>query len=121
MKLLTCRGVLVEEEGSSYLADGDADSDDARTLRSLQAAGCAYRIAFGPQAGQKAFSPACGSKKRGNSAMHDLQNRGRQLRLRREQQTQRDRQRQHPLAYRHMRDDVVDQVSSGLCHAPRAA
>ncbi len=37
-----------------------------------------------------------------------------QLRLRREQQTQRDRQRQHSLAYRHMRDDVVDQVRSGL-------
>ena len=38
MKLLTRRGVLVEEEGSTYLADGDADSQDARTLRPLQAA-----------------------------------------------------------------------------------
>ena len=37
MKLLTRCGVLVEEEGSSYLADGDADSDEARTLRPLQA------------------------------------------------------------------------------------
>ena len=40
MKLLTRRGVLVEEEGSSYLADGDAESDDARALRPLQAAAC---------------------------------------------------------------------------------
>ena len=30
MLLLTRRGVLVEEEGSTYLADSDADSDDAR-------------------------------------------------------------------------------------------
>jgi len=53
MKLLTRRGVLVEEQGSTYLADSDADSDDARTLRPLQAAACTYRIAFGPRAGQK--------------------------------------------------------------------
>ena len=52
MKLLTRRGVLVEEEGSSYLADGDAESDDARALRPLQAVACTYRIAFGPRAGQ---------------------------------------------------------------------
>ena len=40
MKPLTRRGVLVEEEegGSSYLADADADSDEARALRPLQAA-----------------------------------------------------------------------------------
>ena len=76
MELLTRRGVLVEEEGSSYLADGDADSDEARALRPLQAApgqwpgpspgtnsppdclspGSAYRIAFGPRAGQKVFT-----------------------------------------------------------------
>ena len=50
MKLLTRRGVLVEEEGSSYLADGDADSDEARTLRPLQAAAwpCRPRRASGP-------------------------------------------------------------------------
>ena len=56
MKLLTRRGVLVEEEGSSYLADGDADSDDARSLRPFQAAACTYRVAFGPRAGQKVFT-----------------------------------------------------------------
>ncbi len=37
MKLLTRRGVLVEWQGSSYLARSDADSDDARTLRAPQA------------------------------------------------------------------------------------
>ncbi len=53
MKLLTRRGVLIEEQGSTYLADSDSDaeSDDARTLRPLQAAACTYRIAFGPRAG----------------------------------------------------------------------
>ncbi len=48
LKLLTRRGALVEEHGSTYMADNDADSDDARTLRPLQAAACTYRIAFGP-------------------------------------------------------------------------
>jgi len=41
--------VLVEEEGSTYMADSDADSDEARVLRPLQAAACTYRIAFGPR------------------------------------------------------------------------
>lgn len=31
MKLLARRGVLVEEEGSTYMADNDDDSDEART------------------------------------------------------------------------------------------
>ena len=56
MKLLTRRGVLVEEEGSTYMADNDGDSDEARTLRPLQAAACTYRIAFGPRAGQKVLT-----------------------------------------------------------------
>lgn len=30
------------------MADNDVDSDAARVLRPLQAAACAYRIAFGP-------------------------------------------------------------------------
>ena len=38
MKLLTRRGVLVEEGGSTYMADSDGDSDEARSLRPLQAA-----------------------------------------------------------------------------------
>ena len=35
------------------MADNDGDSDEARVLRAMQAAACAYRIAFGPLAGQK--------------------------------------------------------------------
>jgi len=56
MKLLTRRGVLVEEESSTYMVDNDGDSDEARTLRPLQAAACTYRIAFGPRAGQKVLT-----------------------------------------------------------------
>ena len=56
MKLLTRRGVLVEEEGSTTMADNDGDSDEARVLRPLQAAACTYRIAFGPRAGQKVLT-----------------------------------------------------------------
>ena len=57
MGLLTRRGVLVEEEeGSTYIADNDGDSDEARTLRPLQAAACTYRIAFGPRAGKKVLT-----------------------------------------------------------------
>ena len=48
MKLPIRRGVLVEEEGSTYMADSDGDSDEARTLRPLQAAACTSRIAFWP-------------------------------------------------------------------------
>ena len=53
MKLLTRRGGLVEEEGSTYRADNDGDAEEARSLRPLQTAACTYRIAFGPRAGQK--------------------------------------------------------------------
>ena len=56
MKLLTGRGVLVEEEGSTNMGDNDADSDEASVLGPLQAAACTYRIAFGPRAGQKVLT-----------------------------------------------------------------
>jgi Putative transposase len=56
MKLLTRQGVLVDEEGSTYMADNGGDSDEARVLRPLQAAACTYRIAFGPRAGQKVLT-----------------------------------------------------------------
>ena len=56
MKLLTRKGVLVEEQGQTYIADDDSDSDAARVLRPLQAAACTYRIAFGPRAGQKVLT-----------------------------------------------------------------
>jgi hypothetical protein len=52
MKMLTRRGVLVADMGQTYLAEPDADGEEARTLRPLQAAAAAYRIAFGPRAGQ---------------------------------------------------------------------
>ncbi len=45
MKLLTRRGVLIEEQGQTYMADNDSDSDEVRALRPLQAAACTYRIA----------------------------------------------------------------------------
>ena len=57
MKLLTRRGLPVKEQGSSYLADGDAESDDARVLRPLHAAARTYRIAFGPRVRDAA--PVC--------------------------------------------------------------
>ena len=56
MKLLTRRGVLVEEMGQTCPAEPDADGDEARTLRPLQAAAVTYRIAFGPRAGQKVLT-----------------------------------------------------------------
>jgi hypothetical protein len=56
MKMLTRRGVLVEDMGQTYLAEPDDDGEEARTLRPLQAAAVTYRIAFGPRAGQKVLS-----------------------------------------------------------------
>ena len=51
LKMLTRRGVLIEEMGQTYLAEPDAEGEEARTLRPLQAAAVTYRIAFGPRAG----------------------------------------------------------------------
>ena len=56
MRMLTRRGVLVEDMGQAWLAEPDSDSDEARTLRPLQAAAATYRIAFGPRAGQKVLT-----------------------------------------------------------------
>ena len=56
MKMLTRRGVLVEDMGQTYLAEPDADGEEARTLRPLQAAAITYRIAFGPRSGQKVLT-----------------------------------------------------------------
>ena len=56
MKLLTRKGVLIEDQGQTCMADDDSDSDEARVLRPLQAAACTYRIAFGPRAGQKVLT-----------------------------------------------------------------
>jgi hypothetical protein len=38
------------------MADNDADSDEGRELRPLQAAACTRRGAFGPRAGQKVLT-----------------------------------------------------------------
>jgi hypothetical protein len=53
MKMLTRRGMLVEDMGQTYLAEPVADGEEARTLRPLQAAAITYRIAFGHRVGQK--------------------------------------------------------------------
>jgi hypothetical protein len=56
MKLLTRRGVLLEDDGQSYLAESDTDAEEARTLRPLQAGAVTYRIAFGPRAGRRVLT-----------------------------------------------------------------
>jgi hypothetical protein len=40
MKLLTRRGVLVEKEGATYMADIDGDSDEAHVSAIANSAGC---------------------------------------------------------------------------------
>lgn len=42
--------------GQTYLAELDADGEEACTLRPLQAAAVMYRIAFGPRAGQRVLT-----------------------------------------------------------------
>jgi hypothetical protein len=56
MKQLVRRGVLVEDQGETYLVDDENDSDQARALRPLHRGSCVYRIAFGPRAGQKVLT-----------------------------------------------------------------
>ena len=53
MKRLTEQGVLVQDLDETWLAEADGDSEEARTLRPLQAVALMYRIAFGPHAGHK--------------------------------------------------------------------
>ncbi len=56
IKMLTRRGVLVEDMGQTYLAEPAADGEEARTLRPLHAAAVTHRIAFGPRAGHKVLT-----------------------------------------------------------------
>ncbi len=56
MKQLVRRGILVEDQGETYLADADDDCEEARALRPLHRGSCVYRIAFGPRAGQKVLT-----------------------------------------------------------------
>jgi hypothetical protein len=57
MKMLTPRGVLIEEMADTWLADPSpgADGAEACTLRLLQAAAITYRIAFGPRRRARAW------------------------------------------------------------------
>jgi hypothetical protein len=84
-KLLTRRGALIEEQGSTYLADHDGDSDGARMHMPPQAVVCTYRIAFGPPAGQKVLTGGA----RRDAARHRLQAGS----VRRLQRVQRSRRR----------------------------
>jgi hypothetical protein len=55
-RMLTRREVLVEDMCQSYLAEPNADGEEARTRRPLQPAAIAYRITFGPRAGQNVLT-----------------------------------------------------------------
>ena len=50
MKLLTRRGVLVEEEGSTYMADNDGDSDEAPEVQHLKAKTGGFSLFWGVDA-----------------------------------------------------------------------
>jgi hypothetical protein len=52
MKLLTCLGYLIEEQGIVYLAKTDAPT----VMAPLQSAACTYRITLRPRAGQKVLT-----------------------------------------------------------------
>jgi len=56
MKMLARRGVLVKDMDQTWLAAADANGEEVRTLRPLQAAAVTYRIAFGPRVGQKVLT-----------------------------------------------------------------
>ncbi len=56
MRQLVRRGILVEDQGETYLADDVDDSKEARVLRLLQKGSCVYRIALGLRAGQKVLT-----------------------------------------------------------------
>ena len=70
MKMLMRRGVLIEEMGQTYLAEPDANGEEARTLRTLQTAAITYRIAFGPRAGQKILTLRGGVPREGTPRRH---------------------------------------------------
>jgi hypothetical protein len=68
VKLLTRRLVLVGDTGRTYLAEPDADRDEARTLRPLQSAALACCIAFGPRDGHTVFTLRGAMPHEGNGA-----------------------------------------------------
>ena len=73
-----------------------------------------------PLSACSAFSPGLIQQEARDGAVYDLQHRRHQLGLRGQQQAQRDGQREHPLAHRHVRDDAVHQVRR-LGHSPGPA
>jgi hypothetical protein len=58
MKTLTRQGVRVDDTGQTWLAELDADGEEARMLRPLPAEAITYRMTFGPRAGQKVLHDA---------------------------------------------------------------
>ncbi len=57
----------VRQQGETYLADNESDSDEAATFKRLQAAACTYRIAFDrelPVRSQYSFRRASNSRSR---------------------------------------------------------
>ena len=48
--------MLVEDIGQTYRAEPDAEDDEARTLRPLQAAAVTSRVAFGLRAGRNVLT-----------------------------------------------------------------
>jgi len=58
-------------------------------------------------------------QKAGNDALDDLQHRREQLRLGGEQDAQWNREGEHPLPYRHVRDEVIDRRAA-VCAMRRA-
>jgi hypothetical protein len=75
----------------------------------------------GAAVGFVGLEPSLAEQMARDHAVHHLQHGRHQLGLCGQQQAQRDRQRQHPLAHRHTGDDVVHQVRRGLRHAPGTA
>jgi hypothetical protein len=74
----------------------------------------------GAGVGFGAFESGLLDQKRGNDPVDDSQDGREQLGMCSEQQANRDRKREHPLAHRHPGDDVIDQVGGRLRHAPGA-
>jgi hypothetical protein len=66
MKMLTRRGVLIEDMGQTCLAEPDDNGEEART-RPLQAAAITCRIAYGPPAWSSSRTASRATASRGCS------------------------------------------------------
>ncbi len=54
-------------------------------------------------------------QERGNRTVNDLQYRREQFWMDFDETAQGNRERQHPLAHRHLGDDMIDQMGGGIC------